>query len=43
MVLIVVETKIFLFFKTSGPAPVPTDPHVQWVRGFFPGDKAVGE
>ena len=31
-----------LFIKTSIPALGPTQPHIQWTPGFFPGDKAAG-
>jgi len=36
-----IPLKKTLFSKTSRPVLGPTQPPVQWVVGFFPGDKAA--
>jgi hypothetical protein len=32
---------IFFFAKTSNPTQGPTEPPVEWIRGFFPGGIAA--
>jgi hypothetical protein len=34
--------EIFLFFRMSRPAVLPSQPPIQWVLGFFPGVERPG-